>query len=136
MLIILIFKMASSVLKRKCKGEGSNHVSWKTGGKPVQVTLGPLPKQQQQVTHEDIRIIQATAGLSQEQTLGVASGFQMARDKRRLIQPYLSEAIHERNQSIDGFFTKELHDGVPLVRGIYHQGYFYKITKVAFLELV
>ena len=77
MLIILIFKMASSVLKRKCVGEGSNHVSWKTGGKLVQVTLGPLPKQQQQVIQEDTRITQATAGLSQEQTHGVSSGFRM-----------------------------------------------------------
>ena len=108
MLIILIFRMASRILKRKCKGKGSNHVSWKTGGKPVQVTLGPLPKQQRQVTHEDMRIIQATAGLSQEQTLGVASGFQMATEYQRLIHSYLREAIHERDQFIDQFFTKEL----------------------------
>ena len=74
----------------------------------MQVTLGPLPKQQQQVTHEDIRIIQATAGLSQEQTLGVASGFRMATEYQQLIHSYLREAIHERDQSIDQFFTKEL----------------------------
>ena len=55
-----------------------------------------------------MKIIQATAGLSQEQTLGVASGFQMATEYQRLIHSYLREAIHERDQSINQFFTKEL----------------------------
>ena len=100
--------MASSVLKRKCVGKGSNHVSLKTGGMPVQVTLGPLPMQQRQVNNEDMRIIQATTGLLQEQTLGVASGFRVATENRQLIQPYLRKAIHERDQSSDQFFTKEL----------------------------
>ena len=56
-------RLASAVVKRKAEESGNNNVTLKTGGKPVQVTLGPPPKQCRQITHGDMMYIQAHADL-------------------------------------------------------------------------
>ena len=110
------FRFASTVLKRKCEEAGSSRTTLKTGGKPIQVSLGPAPKEKRQLTHEDMANLQSSAMLTKEQTLDVAASLRIVTGDRNFIQSHLKEALTEKNKSIDDFFEFVFEDGKPLVR--------------------
>ena len=59
--------------------------------------------------------IQAHAGLTENQTLKVASGVRIATENRNIVQPGLRDALIENNKRVDGLFSSFRHDEQPVV---------------------
>ena len=108
-------RVASAVIKRKAEEAASTHVALKTGGKPLQVSVGPPEKQRCQVTHDSMKKIQDHAHLTLTQTLIVAADMRIVTKDRKLFEPHLRESLVERNHCLDELFSKTVYEGEPVV---------------------
>ena len=112
-------KVVAQTLKDMAGGS-SGTVSVKTGGKPLPVHLGAIPKQpKNQMSHAAVQDMQIEFGLNDYVTKGVSRHIRKTFG-RTSIEPGLREALTEKPKELEDFFmpwNKEFnHKGQPVLR--------------------
>ena len=112
-------RVVSQTLKDMAGGS-SGTVSVKTGGRPLPVHLGAIPKQPSQMSLDDMHEMQKEFGLNDSETKGVAKHIRK-KFGRKSVEPGLKEALTEKPRELEEFFKPwdtdfKTSKGQPVVR--------------------